>query len=74
MLESQKHPSKKDIQTTSRKLKKYVGELGHHYGSKGKCDYKDLSIILIEQVAQKNLKFLADRELWWQHQLRVEGH
>ena len=66
MLESQKLPSKNDIQ-----IKKDVGGLGHHYGSKGKCDYKDLSITLIEQVAQRNMKFLADRELWWQHQLRV---
>ena len=37
----------------------------------GKCEYKDLSITLIERVSEKTLKFLADRELWWQHQLRV---
>ena len=66
-----KTPFKKRHSNHKQEIKKDVGGLGHHYGSKGKCDYKDLSIILIEQVAQKNLKFLADRELWWQHQLRV---
>ena len=29
------------------------------------------TIPLIERVSEKNLKFLADRELWWLHQLRV---
>ena len=54
-----------------QEIKKSVGGLGHHYGQKGRCEYKDLSITLIEQVAQKSMKFLADIELWWQHQLRV---
>ena len=54
-----------------QEVKKSVGGLGHHYGKNGKCEYKDLSITLIERVSEKNLKFLADRELWWQHQLRV---
>ena len=66
-----KTPFKKRHSNHKQEIKKDVGGLGHHYGSKGKCEYKDLSITLIEQVAHKNLKFLAERELWWQHQLRV---
>ena len=34
-------------------------------------EYKNLFITLIERVTEINMKFLADRELWWQHQLRV---
>ena len=66
-----KTPFKKRHSNHKQEIKKNVGGLGHHYGSKGKCEYKDMSITLIERVSEKNLKFLADRELWWQHQLRV---
>ena len=54
-----------------QEIKKDKGGLGHHYGSKGACAYSDLSVTLIEQVEHKNLEFLAEREVWWQHQLRV---
>ena len=54
-----------------QEIKKDKGGLGHHYGSKGVCTYSVVSVTLIEQVREKNLQFLADRELWWQHQLRV---
>ena len=46
------------------------GGLGQHYGGPGGCGYQNVSIILIEQVREKNMKYLADRELYWQHQLR----
>ena len=46
------------------------GGLGQHYGGPGGCGYQNVSITLIEQVRKKNMKFLADRELFWQHQLR----
>ena len=54
-----------------QEIKKDKGGLGHHYGSKGVCNYSDVSVTLIEQVKHKNLEFLANRETWWQHQLRV---
>ena len=54
-------------------IKKKVGGLGHHYGGGGGggCTYDDLSITIIEQVEEKTFDFLAERECYWQHQLRV---
>jgi hypothetical protein len=66
-----KTPFKLRHSNHKQEVKKNIGGLGHHYGAKGKCDYKDMLVTLIEQVAEKNLKFLAEREIWWQHQLRV---
>ena len=54
-----------------QEIKKDIGGLGHHYGGTGGCGYANISIILIEEVKEKTLKYLADRELFWQHQLRV---
>ena len=54
-----------------QEIKKKIGGLGHHYGDGGACNYTHLSIQLIEQVKNHNLDFLAHRELFWQHQLRV---
>ena len=54
-----------------QEIKKKVGGLGHHYGSGGPCSYEHVQIQIIEQVQHKNLDFLAERELHWQHQLRV---
>ena len=54
-----------------QEIKKQTGGLGHHYGGSGPCGYQDLSITLIEQVEEKTFEFLAERELYWQHQLRV---
>jgi hypothetical protein len=51
-------------------IKNQRGGLGQHYGGLGGCGYENVSITLIEQVEQKNLKFLAEREVYWQHQLR----
>jgi tripartite motif-containing protein 2/3 len=47
------------------------GGLGQHYGGQRQCGYADVSITLIEQVEQGNRKLLADRELYWQNQLRA---
>ena len=66
-----KTPFKLRHSNHKQEIKKSVGGLGHHYGPKGKCGYSDMSVTLIEQVAVKTFKFLANRELWWQHQLRV---
>ena len=44
--------------------------LGHHYGGEGGCGYANLTIQVIDQVEQDDHQALADRELYWQHQLR----
>ena len=54
-----------------QEIKKNKGGLGHHYGGGGGCEYKHISIQLIEQVKVKTPEFLAERECFWQHQLRV---
>ena len=54
-----------------QEIKKKVGGLGHHYEDGGPCSYKHFQIQIIEEVEHKNLEFLAQRELYWQHQLRV---
>ena len=52
-------------------IKKNIGGLGHHYGNNGKgCGYENLEIMIIEQVKEGDSKHLADRELFWQNQLR----
>ena len=50
-------------------VKKQIGGLGHHYGGKG-CGYENLSIQIIEGVQQGDQTALADREIFWQNQLR----
>ena len=54
-----------------QEIKKEVGGLGHHYGGIGGCGYTNFSVVLIEEVEEKTMKYLAERELFWQHQLRV---
>ena len=62
---------KKRHSNHKQEIKKEIGGLGHHYGGNGGCGYNNLSIILIEEVKEKNLAYLAEREVFWQHQLRV---
>jgi hypothetical protein len=60
-----------------REVKNEIGGLGHHYGGRNGCGYQNLSITLIEQVQEKTMDYLASREVFWQHQLRVyleNGH
>ena len=47
------------------------GGLGQHYGGQRQCGYQDVSITLIEKVETGNRALLADRELYWQNQLRA---
>ena len=54
-----------------QEIKKKVGGLGTHYGGSGGCGYENISIVLIEEVEFKTFVFLAKRETYWQHQLRV---
>ena len=60
-----------------QEVKNKTGGLGHHYGGVGGYGYENMSVILIEQVEEKTLDFLAEREVFWQNQLRVyvqNGH
>ena len=68
-----KTPFKQRHSNHKVEIRKRVGGLGHHYGGGGggDCTYEDISITIIEQVEKKTLEFLADRECYWQHQLRV---
>ena len=52
-------------------IKNQIGGLGHHYGGPNGCGYDNISIVIIEEVEIKTLDFLAKRETYWQHQLRV---
>ena len=55
-----------------REIKNNIGGLGHHYCEAiGGCGYENFSVILMEQVENKTPQFLAEREVYWQHQLRV---
>lgn len=53
-----------------QEIKKRIGGLGHHYGGQEGCGYENLTITIIEQVAHKTSEYLAEREVYWQHQLR----
>ena len=54
-----------------QEIKHKKGGLGKHFGGSRNCSYKDFQVTLIEQVEDGNRNFLARREVWWQHQLRV---
>ena len=54
-----------------QEVKKKVGGLGHHCGGERGCGYDSISITIIEQVEVKTPEILAERELYWQHQLRA---
>ena len=54
-----------------QEVKNQVGGLGHHYGGQTGCGYQNFSVILIERIQHKNMDFLAEREVFWQNQLRV---
>ena len=54
-----------------QEIKHGRGGLGQHYGPKGRCNYKDISFILIEKIEEGEKKKLAIREQYWQHQIRA---
>ena len=66
-----KTPFKLRHSNHKQEVKKKIGGLGHHYGGSGGCGYENMSIIIIEEVKFKTFEFLAKREVFWQHQLRV---
>ena len=54
-----------------QEIKNQMGGLGNHYGGNSGCGYDNFSVILIEQVKFKTMDFFAEREVFWQNQLRV---
>ena len=50
-----------------------TGGLGHHFHSSNNrgCNYSHLEATLIETVKNGDEKKLAERELYWQYQLRT---
>ena len=71
-LSKSKTTLKKQHSNHKQGIKKDIGGLGHHYNVVvGGCGYENLPIILIEQVEVKTPEFLAEREVYLQHQLRV---
>ena len=64
-------PFKKRHSNHKQEVKKKLGGLGQHYGGDRACGYQDISIVLIEQVEIGNRLLLAQREQFWQNQLRA---
>ena len=62
---------KKRHSNHKQEIKKKIGGLGQHYGGNRACSYQYVSIVLIEQVEIGNRSLLANRELFWQNQLRA---
>ena len=51
-------------------IKNQIGGLGHHFGREGGCGYANISFTIIERIVDENREVLAEREVFWQHQLR----
>ena len=49
-------------------VKNSIGGIGRHYGGQKGCGYQNISIQIIEKVANGEKALLADRENFWQHQ------
>ena len=65
-------PLKRRHSNHRQEIKKDIGGLGHHYGSGKGCTYpNDFSIQIIDQVDAGDKEALAQREVYWQNQLRV---
>ena len=51
-------------------IKNKIGGLGHHYGGQRQCKYDNLTVQIIDQVPNGEKIKLAQKETFWQHQLR----
>ena len=63
-------PFKKRHSNHKQEIKRKYGGLGHHYGGVGGCGYNNFSVQLIDQVEEGDSIALADKEVYWQNQLR----
>ena len=62
-------PFKKRHSNHKQEIRKKIGGLGHHYGGNG-CGYENFSVQLIDQVEEGDRVALAEKEVYWQNQLR----
>ena len=63
-------PFKKRHSNHKQEIKKKYGGLGHHYGGAGGCGYENFTVQIIDQVEEGEHFALADKEVFWQNQLR----
>ena len=64
-------PFKRRHSNHRQEIKKVYGGLGHHYGVGKGCAYpQHFSVQLIDQVEVGNKEALAEKEVYWQNQLR----
>ena len=54
-----------------QEVKKCTGGLGRHFGGQRGCGYNSIYIQIIDQVEEGAKSELAQRENFWQHQLRA---
>ena len=65
-------PFKKRHSNHKQEIKKAYGGLGHHYGANKGCEYpQHFSVQIIDKVEAWDKLALAEREVYWQNQLRV---
>ena len=55
----------------NKRLKAKLGGMVSILGGRGGCGYQNASFQIIEDIETKTMEFLAKRETYWQHQLRV---
>ena len=53
-----------------QEIKNIIGGLGHHYGGPRGCGYNNVSMQIIEKVKQGDHAKLANREVYWQNEIR----
>ena len=64
-------PFKKRHSNHRQEIKKSYGGLGHHYGAGKGCEYPThFSVQLIDKVDEGDRSALAEKEVYWQNQLR----
>ena len=64
------HPFKRRHSGHKQEVRHQYGGLGQHFGGPTGCGYANMSFILIEHTEIGNREKLAQRELFWQHQIR----
>ena len=62
-------PFKQRHSNHKQEIKRKYGGLGHHYGGNG-CGYANVSVQIIDQVDAGDKIGLAEKEVFWQNQLR----
>ena len=64
-------PFKRRHSNHKQEIKRKYGGLGHHYGDVDGCGYENISVQIIDQVDEGDSMALAEREIFWQNQLKT---